>query len=364
MTIYVYSPNPSNGARDLTAALGGTRLRTFDGMDFWRRNRRIAFQPEDLIICWGAPVPELDGVRMLNHGAKMTKFSELKKLQQSGLMTPQPERWASSGIARIPDGWVGRSNNHVGGADLLNPTGRADYLTSKLTLTREIRVHSFDGKSIRAGQKIPRDGFKETYSHDEWVQRNRAGEAVYHPWVRSFDGGWRINYDNFKSNRLMRETARLAISHLDLTFGAVDMGFDSGGNLYVLEVNRAPGADPPTLDAYTKAIRRWLDKAPQVESPAEVEAPVAPPAARPIILDRDAAIERVLFQNGAIIPEAPAVAPLPDAAAANRARERQDRVYRDYLRDQRARRERQAQAAAVAGNGQQPIRPVRPPIVP
>src|SRR3990167_8056375 len=85
--IYVYSEAPNRGARSLAQALGATRLRKFDGMDFWMKKQRIEVNPNDVIICWGKPLPQLDGVRMLNYGKPLTQSEEMWALMNSGIPT-------------------------------------------------------------------------------------------------------------------------------------------------------------------------------------------------------------------------------------------------------------------------------------
>lgn len=282
MATYVYSAHPSNGARDMTKALEAVRLRKFDGMDFFRKGRRIIFAPTDVLVCWGSTVAEFDGPRIINAAPRMNKYEELVRLRDSNINCPVVERWNVSRSGAIPSGYLGRSLYHSGGADfnLSRADHRIDYLTGKLDLVEEYRIHIFDGKSIRAGLKQVRDGFTRLEDELDYHARKRGGEAnIAHPWVRSFDHGWRINYDNFKSKAEQRDIARRAVAALGLTFGAVDVGRDSTNTYYILEVNRSPGADPPTIESYARAIRRWIENPRQIatEQPAEEIATPEPP---------------------------------------------------------------------------------------
>lgn len=137
--------------------------------------------------------------------------------------------------------WLGRKNNHVGGDDLLRPQGAPDFYVKKETITTEYRVHSFLGRSLRAGKK--------TAAPDE-------GQAV-HPWVRSLEGGWKIIYDGVSVKQRHRDLAHAAVRALGLDFGAVDIAERPDGSLFVLEVNRAPGLDGGTIECYAKAITRF-----------------------------------------------------------------------------------------------------------
>jgi glutathione synthase/RimK-type ligase-like ATP-grasp enzyme len=55
-----------------------------------------------------------------------------------------------------------------------------------------------------------------------------------------------------------RNLAKKAVESLGLTFGAVDIGRKADNSLIVLEVNRAPGLEGNTINAYANAIVRYL----------------------------------------------------------------------------------------------------------
>ena len=145
--------------------------------------------------------------------------------------------------------WVGRMNNHVGGNDLLAPPSTPDFYVKKESLVREFRVHSFLGRSIRAGVKSLREGFATS---------GTGGVHRASDWVRSWDGGWRIVYDGVSATQAQRDLAHAAVAALGLDFGAVDIGETSDGRFIVLEVNRAPGVEGGTVTNYVTAINRFV----------------------------------------------------------------------------------------------------------
>lgn len=252
MTTYVYCPRLSNGALELVKALGATRLRRFDGMDFWDGKKRMKLAEGDVIICWGTTVPEFEGIRVLNAAAApLNKKDELKALLEAGLPTIVPYSPVNKNVGKI---LLPRKIHHQGGRDLLITPNQPDYFVLKENFTQEYRIHSFNGRSIRAGVKVHREGFT-LVTEEKW----QPDSNLVHPWIRSFDGGWRVAYDGFVSTAKMRKLAHLAISTLKLTFGAVDLG-DLGGTsgLKVLEVNRAPGIEGNSITAYARAIQRWI----------------------------------------------------------------------------------------------------------
>lgn len=315
MSYFVYRSQSSTGARELADALGGRRLRKFEGGRFFggrQSNHPINVRVGDVVVCWGAFLRDAlpQGVKFLNNAPLRNKFEDANILTRAGVPTVQvsatrpadvvqpagvdPAIEIHGGVVdlledlveapfarndiytrgindvvtrlqrlqnalaqplpvgrRVPAGdWVGRVNNHMGGTDLLTPPPTPDFFVKRLPLVKEYRIHSFDGKSIRAGVKAPREGFTP------------GGVPTLHAWVRSYDGGWRIVYDDFKSKEKQRDLAAAAVKALGLNFGAVDIGELADKSLIVLEVNRAPGLEGGTVESYGRAIEAWAQGRP------------------------------------------------------------------------------------------------------
>lgn len=252
--IYMFCPRRSNGARDLAAELAAVRLRQFDGMDFWFKGKRVNFQKGDVVINWGAEVPNMDGIRVLNAiDNPMSKYEQGRILMNYVLSVQVTDkRPAQENLGKF----IGRRNGHQGGSDLLVKPVRPDFWSLKEIFVNEYRIHSFNGKSIRAGKKIVREGFTLVEKEADW----KPDSNLAHPWVRSFDGGWRINYDGFKSSAAMRDAANKALAALKLNFGAVDLGVDEKGNIKVIEVNTAPGIEGNSVKVYAEAILGWINE--------------------------------------------------------------------------------------------------------
>lgn len=286
MAVFVFRKANSDSARELSAALGGIRVRGVEDGKFvrWYRPAVRAVRPHrgDAVVCWGEAIAPglVNGLKVLNGGAVTGKYDQAVTLNRAGVPTVEVSRTrppvvadpplnlaagiysreqASALINRlqayiarpIPQAtgdWVGRTNNHIGGNDLLVPPQTPDYFSKKIEIIEEYRLHMFNGKSIRAGVKVHRDGVT-----------NRS------PWIRSYDGGWSIRYDGFESKKGMRAVAIEACKALGLDFGAVDIGKKADGKYIVLELNRAPGLEGGTVTAYVNAINRWLDGTEQVE---------------------------------------------------------------------------------------------------
>lgn len=316
MSFFVFRTQGSTGARELADALGGSRVRRFDGGRFFRtRNSQqpIAIRAGDIVVNWGGGLLQgiAQGIKILNNTAINSKFTDAQTLKNAGVNTVEvsrtrPNRQAAAPQPAGPDPavaihgqlidqledlieapmarndvyqrglgevqtklqalmraiatpapvaraaapqadetWVGRVNDHIGGTDLLTPPPAPDYFVKRVKIVEEYRLHMFKGKSIRAGVKKLRDGFV--------VGRNAS------EWIRSYDGGWRIVYDGFESRKAMRELAAKAVETLGLDFGAVDLGKLEDGTFIVLEVNRAPGLEGGTVNAYVNAITAFAN---------------------------------------------------------------------------------------------------------
>lgn len=211
----------------LARAVGGRRLR-----------RIRPLHPGDVVVNWGERlVPRQWGVRVLNGEVAPSKIEELMILQAGGVPTP--------GASLLPrDGWIGRRAHHQGGRDFLEPTGNPAYWVELVETLREFRIHIFQGRSVRAG-----------------VRRQR-GEGA-HPWVRSYDAGWGLDYGTACQAVLtpeVREAARGAVEVLGYDFGAVDVGVCLDGSPIVFEVNSSPALEGRTLEVYAEKILRFYEQ--------------------------------------------------------------------------------------------------------
>ena len=260
MNIFIYCPTKSKDALVLTDALKAHRLRRFDGMDFWNKSGRMVLVEGDIVICWGTTLPDLGGVRILNSAPGPRNFYERwKKLRQSGVPTV-----SCHDVDDVPNlssflsqGWFLKKNR----------SGKPICLIGKETFQNEFRIHSFSGRSIRAGEKKVIDGFTLS-SEADW----KPGLGLAHPWKKTPKYGWETVYTGFVSTALMRNLAHKAIKALGLTFGVVDMGLGMDGKLKVIDVKLAPDIEGDTLKSYLRAIARWIEKD-ETGDPIE-EAPV------------------------------------------------------------------------------------------
>lgn len=289
--IYVYRRQVSDSAERLREILGARRVRD---INYYRQRFPLRIRRGDQIICWGESLGEIPGVRILNGVPLVNKWTDAVRLTAAGVPTIAVERQRPTQTAQNPaqiererlnqvhadlarlfptanydqiiamfDGykaaveawkvasnrpiptlqeWLGRTNYHIGGNDLLRPPVRPDFYSRKEPIINEFRIHSFLGQSIRGGKKVHRENFGSTP----------------HPWIRSHQAGWRLSYGVPETIRQRhRDIAHNAIRALGLDFGAVDIGERADRSLFVLEVNRAPGIEGGTIEKYAEGITRW-----------------------------------------------------------------------------------------------------------
>jgi len=220
---FVIRTNPSESAIALAKALDGKkRSRTYGKV-----------KKGDVCIGWGERVPTTT-IKVLNGKPVGNKLQDIEMLEDAEVPTVM--------VAMGPvAGWLPRVAHHAGGKDLLMSPEHPDYYVRREEIATEYRCHSFMGRSIRGGRKVHRDGFPNP-----------------HPWIRSWEAGWRIAYDGSIRQR-HRDIAHRAVRALGLDFGAVDIGERADGSVFVLEVNRAPGIEAGTIEAYARAIKEWAN---------------------------------------------------------------------------------------------------------
>jgi len=240
MQVHIWCPRPSDSAMDIRDMFLDRGFRAFKTKSNIQDSQRLLnlflerVNKGDMWINWGAPPSGIQGkdlpfvnkdVLVLNDATFLNKKSQLIKLRENKVSTLEVSD-------RPAEGFIGRSLNHQGGRDLVNNSGR-DYYTKKVDFAKEVRIHICNGRSIRAGLKVP------------------AVDQKAHPWIRSYDSGWRINYSYAKHiSNSHRDLAKAAIKALGLDFGAVDIGVTKADKGVVLEVNTAPGVEGGTLVAY------------------------------------------------------------------------------------------------------------------
>lgn len=206
----------------------------------------------DYLVRWGstARVPYRPAVRTINTRdailANADKFKSLELMQSQGVRVPTFSRnWRDCTFPML-----GRASSHAGGRDVrlymqpmdIDQYGEASYYVQYVPKVAEHRVHVCNGRVIKVVEK-----------------RYDQGTNEYDSVVWNFGSGHRFVLTPY---RPMHNAALSAVQSLGLDFGAVDciVGYEDG-ELYVLEVNTAPGIDvDATTELYANELRRMLDQ--------------------------------------------------------------------------------------------------------
>lgn len=258
--IYIYTEKMTEGIMDLLDGLEAKRLKNFDGMDFWWRGKRVTVNEGDVVICWGSRVQDIDGVRVLNSGLSASQRDIFYTLNSYGVPSAPTINYKADGYFPVV-GSVGKSFLHPPVS-----SDKPDFYIFKYSFMQEYRVHSFNSRSIKFGKKVPRAGFKIASLEDGF----RLGIDA-HPRIRSFEGGWMVDYENCQSVPELRALAHQAVKVLDLTFGVVDIGVTAGGEKMVLKISTAPILDKDILPAYVNNIKKWITNTPKETKEPEPE---------------------------------------------------------------------------------------------
>jgi glutathione synthase/RimK-type ligase-like ATP-grasp enzyme len=219
-------------------------------------NRRYRAKSNHLIINWGCSTypewDEEDAGKVLNtpHSVgvaanKITAFYGMQDTVEIPMFWTSKEsakRYMEAGRFKV----VCRTllSGHSGAGIVIASTPEelvdAPLYTQFIEKDKEYRVHVFNGKVIDYQQKKKRRG----------VECN--GD------VRNRHTGWVYARIDVTLPETVETNVIRAVSSLGLDFGAVDLCTDRNGNVFVFEVNTAPGITGSTLDKYVEAIKELL----------------------------------------------------------------------------------------------------------
>lgn len=221
---------------------------------------RYRYKDSDLVINWGNSRRSnvLEGVPVLNDpeavAVASNKLLTLQRLLEEGVShvpftadIATARRWLADGNkVFVRNSLTGHSG---AGIEVLT-NGEVDSLHNARLFTQgvqnhgEYRVHVFDGEVIlyqKKSRRVDEDG-------------NVVNEGVDHD-VRNLASNWIYRTGNLNRLERIEDLAIQAVASLGLDFGAVDIIKDQDGQVYVLEVNTAPGlGNKDTLDAYVEAF--------------------------------------------------------------------------------------------------------------
>lgn len=248
--IYVLTGNApeyiQKDAELLARAIGGQRVRRFDGMHFWVKGKRL---PEltvgDRIISWGGAFPDVEGLFVCNRGDVLHPYQATARLALNHVPTvPIVNRHNARHPELNTTIWTRRLHSAIEGSDLLGepvPHTVADYATNRIRLDHEYRVHVVHGRVVLAGEKV-------------------KARATAHEWVRTAAGGWMMQYEGFRPPTGLKTFARKAMKILQMDFGSVDVGVEPQKGLTFINLNPRPKLqDAKVLQAYTEGLKAWAE---------------------------------------------------------------------------------------------------------
>ena len=245
----------NRGSKGLMTLVKGLRSAGLDAQRIKRRNSRYTYPSSDLLINWGATsLPAIRHTNVLNKPEAVANASDKRKTLAL-IASPVPwtedrevaEQWLAEDspvycrkLTRASEG-RGIVVTHVG-----EELEDAPLYTKGIPISRELRVHVFNGSVIHYAQK-KRMGSERLETEGLTLDEE----------IRNTKGGWIFAVEGISIPDEAKEAAIEAVSSLGLDFGAVDLIITEGsGQSYVLEVNSAPGIteDSSTLRAYVNAL--------------------------------------------------------------------------------------------------------------
>lgn len=248
--IYPYRAG-SRSARALADALGGRVLRT--------ERSSYVYKDRDTIINWGSsscPYRCLNNIGSVRNAAnKLATFTALRD------HCVLPRYWVRR--EEIPDDAFpivcrtilsGHSGAGIVIADTRGQLVDAPLYVEYVKKTEEYRVHVGHVPDEHRGGPAFQENCYEVIA----LQRKARNRDVENPnWqVRNHANGFVFVRNDVNPDVEVINQAKLAIYHLGLDFGAVDIIWNRSQNrAYVLEVNTACGLEGQTIEDYARFFR-------------------------------------------------------------------------------------------------------------
>ncbi len=232
-------------------------------------NKKYIPKRSNLIINWGCSRPPIWGdlpnreyIDILNHWEYVKiacdKLKTFTRLKEMGIRVPE----FTTNIEEAQD-WYLNGDKVIGRGLLQSHSGRGIYITHRdmdvinmskkniklyvkyIKKINEYRVHVFNGEVIDIQQK------KRKWSvPDEKVNYK----------IRSYNNGWIFSRKEISIPSSIFDIAINAVNCLNLNFGAVDIVYDSKGNIpYILEINTAPGLVGTTINIYINKMMEIIE---------------------------------------------------------------------------------------------------------
>lgn len=245
LKIYPYKMG-SSSAKSLAKGLRVKRIRP-NGNYVPRRERF-------LILNWGCSRMRFAYGRILNKPEAVylavDKLRAFTKMKEAGVSTVEfttdkeiAQQWQERKW-RIVCRHVLQGSGGVGitVVNLGEQIPHAPLYTKYMRKDAEYRLHIFRDKVIDATQK----------KHVRGIQDQDNFNAL----IRNHANGWVFCRENINIPENAIAEAKKAVNALGLDFGAVDLIYRNG-QVYILEVNCAPGLEGTTLEKYVKELSSY-----------------------------------------------------------------------------------------------------------
>lgn len=230
-----------------------------------RPNPTFVVRPWTRLINWGngrAPVGTGPFSSISNSFAAVAtasnKLSTFRALEgKDGIRIPVFTTDRSVAAGWIRDGVVVVCRTQLSGhsgAGIVLASSEAELVQAPLYVQyvkkqQEFRVHVAFGEVIDVQEK--RRAKRDSDGDGEGVPANYQ--------IRNHHTGWVYCRENITEPVGLREMAIRTVPELGLDFGAVDLIYNAKRNeVYVLEVNTAPGLEGSTVDKYAEAFVKEL----------------------------------------------------------------------------------------------------------
>lgn len=258
--IYPYKMG-SETAWVLSRALGARRLRV-NGTYLPRSGDFIINLGASIIPRFSDALRGVQGLVFLNRPEAVrnasNKLRAFRILQEAGVSIPEfttdnstASQWIRQGFRvfarEVLNGHSGAGIRVITAHPTITTTvvPAAPLYVKQIRNRGEYRVHVVKGRVIDYIKKRRRNGEPATEAQNE---------------VRNLENGWVYTRQNLRRLERIEQLAIRAVEALGLDFGAVDIIKDQNGDVFVLEVNTAPGMSDTTLAAYTDAFTRLIEE--------------------------------------------------------------------------------------------------------
>jgi glutathione synthase/RimK-type ligase-like ATP-grasp enzyme len=178
---------------------------------------------------------------------KLSTFQKLKDVD--GICIPTwttdrsvAEQWINDGITVLSRTSLGgHSGAGIHLCDKDHPLVAAPLYVQYIKKQKEFRVHVAFGEVIDVQEKRKRKDVPEDFATNYQVRNHHTG--------------WVYCRENIQEPDGLRNMAVQSVAQLGLDFGAVDLIWNEKRNeVYVLEINTAPGLEGQTVEKYAKVF--------------------------------------------------------------------------------------------------------------